>query len=108
PPRPAGPPLPADRAAPPPHVPRSSAPPMPGPPQQPPPPPAEHHHPVPVGFLTAGRKDFAVDLVGDEDAVDFAAEWLTAAGDSLGLGGKTAAGYGYLDVAPAELDGGGR
>lgn len=63
-------------------------------------PPAEHHSPVPVHFLTVAGA-FAVDLVGrDQNAVEQAAEWLTAAGDNLGAGAKTAAGYGYLTLAP--------
>jgi len=59
-------------------------------------PPAEYHNPVPVNFLTVSGA-FAVDLCGpDADDVDRAATWLIKAGDELGAGAKTAAGYGYL------------
>jgi CRISPR-associated protein Cmr6 len=59
-------------------------------------PPAEYHNPVPVNFLTVSGA-FAVDLHGlDERDIELAAGWLTAAANELGLGAKTAAGYGYL------------
>jgi CRISPR/Cas system CMR subunit Cmr6 (Cas7 group RAMP superfamily) len=59
-------------------------------------PPAEYHNPVPLTFLTV-RGGFAVDLYGSSDQdVQLAADWLTAAGEELGAGAKTAAGYGYL------------
>jgi CRISPR/Cas system CMR subunit Cmr6 (Cas7 group RAMP superfamily) len=61
-------------------------------------PPAEYHNPVPVNFLTVSGA-FAVDLYSpDEDDARLAASWLTAAGDELGVGAKTAAGYGYLTL----------
>ena len=61
-------------------------------------PPAEYHNPVPVNFLTVGGA-FAVALYGpDEDHVNRAADWLIEAGDKLGAGAKTAAGYGYLKL----------
>jgi CRISPR-associated protein Cmr6 len=64
-------------------------------------PPAEYHNPVPVTFLTV-RGAYAVDLYGmSQDDLDLAAEWLKQAGDELGAGAKTAAGYGYLAVKPA-------
>ena len=63
-------------------------------------PPAEYHNPVPVSFL-AVTGAFAVDLYGpDADDVGQAARWLTEAGDELGAGAKTAAGYGYLRLTP--------
>ena len=63
-------------------------------------PPAEYHNPVPVTFLTVSG-GYAVDLYGpDEKDVELAAEWLMKAGDELGAGAKTAAGYGYLAVTP--------
>lgn len=59
-------------------------------------PPAEYHNPVPLMFLTV-RGAYAVDLYGTSGAdLDLAAEWLAKAGDELGAGAKTAAGYGYL------------
>jgi CRISPR-associated protein Cmr6 len=61
-------------------------------------PPAEYHNPVPVTFLTV-RGGFAVDLWGTSDKdLGLAAQWLTAAGEELGAGAKTAAGYGYLTL----------
>lgn len=60
-------------------------------------PPAEHHNPVPLQFLTVSGP-FAVDLYGPEDDAEQAAGWLTGAGDELGAGAKTAAGYGYLKL----------
>jgi CRISPR/Cas system CMR subunit Cmr6 (Cas7 group RAMP superfamily) len=65
-------------------------------------PPAEYHNPVPVTFLTV-RGGYAVDLYGpDEKDVALAAEWLINAGDELGAGAKTAAGYGYLALTPKQ------
>jgi CRISPR type III-B/RAMP module RAMP protein Cmr6 len=63
-------------------------------------PPAEYHNPVPLTFLTV-RGAYALDLYGATSKdVDLAAEWLMKAGDDLGAGAKTAAGYGYLSVSP--------
>lgn len=65
-------------------------------------PPAEYHNPVPVVFLTV-RGEFSVDLHGDNRKdTEMAADWLIAAGDDLGAGAKTAAGYGYLSVQRRE------
>jgi CRISPR-associated protein Cmr6 len=69
-------------------------------------PPAEYHNPVPVNFLAVSGA-FAVDLYGPKDDVDQAADWLIDAGDELGAGAKTAAGYGYLKVSRLP-DGGAR
>lgn len=64
-------------------------------------PPAEYHNPEPVTFLTV-RGTYAVDLYGpDQEDLKLAAGWLRQAGDELGAGAKTAAGYGYLTVEPA-------
>ena len=64
-------------------------------------PPAEYHNPVPLAFLTV-RGAYVVDLYGpDADDVSLAAGWLMKAGDELGAGAKTAAGYGYLSVKPS-------
>lgn len=61
-------------------------------------PPAEYHNPVPVTFLAVSGT-YAVDLYGRSEAdLDLAACWLKKAGDQLGVGAKTAAGYGYLTV----------
>jgi CRISPR/Cas system CMR subunit Cmr6 (Cas7 group RAMP superfamily) len=68
-------------------------------------PPAEYHNPVPVTFLTV-RGDYAVDVYGSSpEDVELAAEWLAQAGDELGAGAKTAAGYGYLSVRRAARGG---
>ncbi|MFW6638517.1 type III-B CRISPR module RAMP protein Cmr6 [Nocardiopsis algeriensis] len=62
-------------------------------------PPAEHHQPVPVQFLTVAAGSFAADLVGDtEQDIKYAAHWLCQAVEDLGVGAKTAAGYGYMKV----------
>jgi CRISPR/Cas system CMR subunit Cmr6 (Cas7 group RAMP superfamily) len=61
-------------------------------------PPAEYHNPVPVTFLTVSGA-YTIDLCGQSEAdLDLAAEWLAKAGDELGAGAKTAAGYGYLAI----------
>jgi CRISPR type III-B/RAMP module RAMP protein Cmr6 len=61
-------------------------------------PPAEYHNPVPVTFLTVSGA-YTIDLYGRSEAdLDLAAEWLAKAGDELGAGAKTAAGYGYLAI----------
>jgi CRISPR type III-B/RAMP module RAMP protein Cmr6 len=65
-------------------------------------PPAEYHNPVPLIFLTV-RGSFFVDLHGsNRDDTEMAADWLRQAGDELGAGAKTAAGYGYLRVQRRE------
>lgn len=61
-------------------------------------PPAEYHNPIPNEFLTVSGGTFAVDLVGPEADVRSAGDWCQEAFEELGLGAKTAAGYGYLTV----------
>ncbi|MEV4511591.1 type III-B CRISPR module RAMP protein Cmr6 [Dactylosporangium sp. NPDC049525] len=61
-------------------------------------PPAEYNNPVPVSYLAVTAATFLATLIGPADAVDKAQELLTAAVDDLGVGAKTAAGYGYLDA----------
>ncbi len=69
-------------------------------------PPAEYHNPVPLAFLTV-RGAYAVDLYGrNSHDVSLAAEWLEKAGDELGAGAKTAAGYGYLRIFEVAGEGG--
>lgn len=63
--------------------------------------PGEHHQPVPSTFLTVQGGRFAIDLLGGRDTVTAAAAWCTTALDELGIGAKTAAGYGYA-VADGE------
>ncbi|RKS07011.1 CRISPR-associated protein Cmr6 [Nocardiopsis sp. Huas11] len=64
--------------------------------------PGEHHNPVPVEFLSVSGT-FAVDLLGLDPAhLRLAASWLRWAGDEIGGGGRTTAGYGYFtDHTPA-------
>jgi CRISPR type III-B/RAMP module RAMP protein Cmr6 len=61
-------------------------------------PPAEYHNPVPAEFLVVSAGTFAVDLLGPPGHVHQAAGWCATAIDELGVGAKTAAGYGYLTV----------
>ncbi|MBE1533956.1 type III-B CRISPR module RAMP protein Cmr6 [Actinomadura algeriensis] len=65
-------------------------------------PPAEHHNPIPSMFLTVSGGLFAVDLTGPADDVRQAARWCREAFDELGVGAKTAAGYGYANAMTAE------
>lgn len=63
-------------------------------------PPVDYLTPVPVTFLVvkAGSR-FTTHITGsDRSAVDAAVEWLTAAIEEWGAGGKTSAGYGYMKV----------
>ena len=72
--------------------------------QDPAEPPAEYHNPVPVNFLTVSGP-FIVDLYGrNARDVDLARDWLIKAGDELGAGAKTAAGYGYLSITELDED----
>jgi CRISPR/Cas system CMR subunit Cmr6 (Cas7 group RAMP superfamily) len=70
--------------------------------------PGEWQNPVPNPFLAVGEGAFAIDLVGPERDVELAAEWCRGACDDLGIGAKTAAGYGYLTAANAHDEGGAR
>jgi CRISPR-associated protein Cmr6 len=63
--------------------------------------PGEHHNPIPSEFLVVTGGSFAVDLIGPAEHLDPVEEWCRAALDELGVGGKTAAGYGYLVAGPA-------
>ncbi|MFC0438059.1 type III-B CRISPR module RAMP protein Cmr6 [Kutzneria buriramensis] len=58
-------------------------------------PPAEYHNPVPVRFLAVAATPFEALLIGPDAEVTQAADLLATALDELGIGGKTAAGYGY-------------
>lgn len=69
-------------------------------------PPAEHHQPEPAAFLSVSG-EFRVDLVAaDPGLLDTAQKWLARAGDELGIGGRTTAGYGYFDCADRNGSGG--
>jgi len=61
-------------------------------------PPAEYFNPVPVTYLAVTASTFVTSLAGPAGEVDTACALLIAAVDDLGLGAKTAAGYGYLDA----------
>lgn len=61
-------------------------------------PPAEYHNPVPVTYLAVTGGTFIATVIGPAATVDTARDLLTAAVDDLGVGAKTAAGYGYLDA----------
>ena len=62
--------------------------------------------PIPVTFLTLTNATFRVHLVGvgqyGDLAIDYARDWLTTALQDVGIGAKTAAGYGYMKVVEAE------
>jgi CRISPR/Cas system CMR subunit Cmr6 (Cas7 group RAMP superfamily) len=61
-------------------------------------PPAEYHSPVPVHFLAVAGGTFQAWLIGPPADVQRFAELLHDGADDLGVGGKTAAGYGYCKV----------
>lgn len=67
-------------------------------------PPAGVRNPVPAGFLTigGGGGPLFAGLVGPKADVARVAEWLAKAVDDGGIGGKTAAGYGYAAVTARE------
>jgi CRISPR-associated protein Cmr6 len=59
-------------------------------------PPGEHINPVPIPFLAVERGAFIAYLAGPEPHLSAAADLLVRAVDELGVGAKTASGYGYL------------
>jgi CRISPR-associated protein Cmr6 len=63
-------------------------------------PPADWLSPIPVYFLTVERTPFLFGLAARNKRanglVDVAAQWLTNGLKELGVGAKTAAGYGYF------------
>ena len=60
-------------------------------------PPAEYWQPIPFTFLTVMRDaSFTAFVVGDEPSAAAAASTLVDAIQEFGIGGKTAAGYGYV------------
>lgn len=61
-------------------------------------PPGEHVNPVPIPFLGVERGWFVTHLAGPTDLVGQAAELLADAVGELGVGAKTASGYGYFTV----------
>lgn len=60
--------------------------------------PAEYHNPVPVRFLAAANTPFRTLLIGEPAHVDRFHGYLARGLDERGVGGKTAAGYGYGTV----------
>lgn len=64
---------------------------------QPTQPPAEYHNPVPVRFLAVEQTPFRALLAGPREDLTQFADLLDHAVGELGLGGKTAAGYGYFE-----------
>jgi CRISPR/Cas system CMR subunit Cmr6 (Cas7 group RAMP superfamily) len=64
-------------------------------------PPGESISPVPIAFLALQRGRFVAQLAGPEPYVEIAADLLEKAVDDLGVGAKTASGYGYL-IKPME------
>lgn len=72
-------------------------------------PPAEYWNPVPVPFLSVCGGEWVTHVVVDTGAVggpstDEVATLLEEAVDELGVGAKTAAGYGYPEVHQEEGD----
>ncbi|MEU4827764.1 type III-B CRISPR module RAMP protein Cmr6 [Actinomadura sp. NPDC023710] len=63
-------------------------------------PPGEHVNPVPIPFLGVERGWFVTHLAGPADLVGQAAELLAEAVGELGVGAKTASGYGYFTARP--------
>ncbi|MFE9243642.1 type III-B CRISPR module RAMP protein Cmr6 [Nocardiopsis sp. NPDC006938] len=59
-------------------------------------PPAEHHNPVPAPFLSISGH-LLVDLVGESvEDLNTVRDWLVSAGEDIGIGARTSAGYGYF------------
>jgi CRISPR-associated protein Cmr6 len=66
-------------------------------------PPGDYHSPVPVYFLTVERTPFSFALASSDSHLrDTAEAWLRAALSDLGIGSKTAAGYGFMEPAPSK------
>jgi CRISPR-associated protein Cmr6 len=65
-------------------------------------PPAEYHNPVPVRFLAVEATPFRTLVAGPERDVALFTDLLTTALDELGVGAKTAAGYGYCTLTVEE------
>lgn len=66
--------------------------------------PAEYLNPVPIPFLVVDGGSFTAHVVGPADHAETAARLLCEAMDDLGVGAKTAAGYGYLTGTARLLD----
>jgi len=57
--------------------------------------PAEYHNPVPIRFLAVEKTSFRAYVIGPPADVTRCVELISSGLDELGIGGKTAAGYGY-------------
>ncbi|MGH3942391.1 MAG: type III-B CRISPR module RAMP protein Cmr6, partial [Pseudonocardiaceae bacterium] len=57
--------------------------------------PAEYHNPVPVRFLAVEKTQFRAYFLGPSDDVQDCVTLIRSGLDEWGIGGKTAAGYGY-------------
>jgi len=57
--------------------------------------PAEYHNPVPVRFLAVEKTRFRAYLIGPPNDVQSVVTLIRSGLDEWGIGGKTAAGYGY-------------
>ncbi|MEA3403928.1 MAG: type III-B CRISPR module RAMP protein Cmr6 [Armatimonadota bacterium] len=68
--------------------------------------PSDWCNPTQIYFLAipAGQQ-FVFDLVGEPAAVGRAREWVRDALETIGVGAKTAAGYGYFTVQPEGIQG---
>jgi CRISPR/Cas system CMR subunit Cmr6 (Cas7 group RAMP superfamily) len=60
--------------------------------------PAEYHNPVPIRFLAVEQTEFRCYLIGPSADVSRGVELIKSGLDELGIGGKTAAGYGYCNA----------
>jgi len=57
--------------------------------------PAEYYNPVPIRFLAVEKTRFRTYLIGPPDDVTQCVKLIRSGLDEWGIGGKTAAGYGY-------------
>jgi len=57
--------------------------------------PAEYHNPVPIRFLAVEKTQFRSYVIGSPHDVTRCIKLISSGLDELGIGGKTAAGYGY-------------
>lgn len=68
---------------------------------QPTAPPAEYHNPVPIRFLAVEKTPFRCYVIGPPADVTRCVTLISTGLDELGIGGKTAAGYGYCTAEEA-------
>ncbi|MGL4305101.1 MAG: type III-B CRISPR module RAMP protein Cmr6 [Mycobacteriaceae bacterium] len=65
-------------------------------------PPAEYYEPVPVQFLAVHGGSYSTWVSGTKEDVEIFYSWVEGGCGYFGLGGKTAAGYGYCTVEKGE------